>query len=55
MPEPQMLQRMFTCPLCQKQTEVITANEFIAAKRVTCGQCGQEFFITNDKPVKLPV
>jgi hypothetical protein len=52
MPEPEMRQRMVTCPLCQKQTEVITANEFIFAKRVTCGQ---EFFITNDKPVKLPV
>jgi transcription elongation factor Elf1 len=51
---PEFNERPFTCPLCGKETVVITPMDHIFATRVTCNECGKEFSIVNDKPKHLP-
>jgi len=51
---PEFNERLFTCPLCGKETIVVTPMDYIFAKRVTCNECGKDFIIENEKPKRSP-
>ena len=47
---PEFIERLFTCPLCGRQTTVVAPMDYIVAKRVECNQCGRVFVIRDDGP-----
>jgi transcription elongation factor Elf1 len=44
----------FTCPYCGKETIVESPMDTILMGRAICDECGREFQIENDVPMRLP-